>query len=180
MSNVPSQILQSTELRNPEGPVATSAWRALAGTAVLALASLLTACQTVPESPLEPVDQIATYETPLDLNGCKLARSFVLGDSFEYPGAIEIWECRQKAVVTLNQMLGRWPDRIRQMRSHLTTRMGPDEQLLGCKKDGVYYSGIVAVASYADPLNPQVVRAWKSDVNDWTFEKVAPESVACN
>ena len=161
--------------------MATSAWRAIAGTAVLALASLLTACQTVPESAPEPADQIATHETPPDLNGCKLARSFVLGETFDYPGAIEIWECRQKTVVTLNQMLGRWPDRIRQLRSHLTTGIGPDEQLVGCKKnDLVYYSGTVAVASYADPLHPQVVRAWRSDLDNWTFERLAPESVVCN
>lgn len=147
---------------------------------ILALAVLVAACQTVPETAPEPPERIATHATPPDLNRCDLSHSFVLGDTFDYPAAIEIWACQRKSVVTLNQILGRWPDRIRQLRSHLTTEAGPDERVVGCRKDFAYFSGIVAVASHADPLHPTVVRAWKADLDNWTFEKTAPSAVVCN
>jgi hypothetical protein len=165
-----SQILRSAELRNLEEHVITSARSTARGILVLALVALLAACQSVPKSGPEPPD----------LSRCDLAHSYVLGETFDYPGAIEIWECQRNTVVTLTQFLGRWPDRIRQLRTHLVTEAGPDEQVVGCRKDASYFSGIVAVTSHDDALRPTVVRAWKADLNNWAFEKTAPASVVCN
>ena len=165
--------------RRPD-PGHACAGRTAVGISVLALVALLAACQSVPESGPGLPAQSPPSQTPPDLSRCDLAHSYVLGETLDYPGAIEIWECQRNTVVTLTQFLGRWPVRTRQLRTHLITEVGPDEQVVGCRKDASYFSGVIAVTSHVDALRPTVVRAWKADLDNWAFEETAPASVVCH
>jgi hypothetical protein len=115
-----------------------------------------------------------------DLAACRLSHAFVLGESWNHPGAIEIWECHRETVITLTQFHGPWDALQRQLRSHVTAEVAAEEKVVGCKNEVWLYSGVVAVASDIDGAHPIVSRAWKADLENWVFEETTAEEVVCN
>jgi hypothetical protein len=117
---------------------------------------------------------------PPDLAQCQLAHGFVIGEPPFNPGAVEIWKCRGRVVVTLNELQGLWPNRYPETRSHLTTEAGPGEEVVGCRGFDENYPGIVAVASGAGTQQEILRRAWRADLEKWQFVRTPTADLVCN
>ena len=117
---------------------------------------------------------------PPDVADCYLSHSFVLGESRDHPGAIEIWACERDTVVTLTQFLGPWNERQRKFRNYLTLQIPQDQRVVGCKNEEWIYPGVVAATSDVKLARPSLARAWKADLDTWKFEEAEPGDVVCN
>jgi hypothetical protein len=117
---------------------------------------------------------------PPDVADCRLSHSFVLGESREHPGAIEIWACQRDTVVTLTEFQGPWNERQRKFRNALTVEVPENERVVGCKNEDWFYTGVVGATAEVKRAKPALVRAWKANLENWKFEEAEPRAVVCN
>ena len=117
---------------------------------------------------------------PPDLGECRLSHSFVVGEAPAHPGAIEIWDCRPRTIVTLTQFLGPAAERQRKLRAYFEAEVASGEKIVGCKNESWYYEGYVAVTSSPRSASPEISRAWKADLDKWRFEDTDTAYVFCN
>ena len=117
---------------------------------------------------------------PPNLAGCSMAHGFVIGEAPEFPGTVEIWKCDGKTIVALNQIQGLAPNAEPVTRSHFSPETGPGEQLMGCRGSDENYDGTIGVTTNVAGAKPQLQRAWKADIEKWTFVKTSPAGLVCN
>lgn len=117
---------------------------------------------------------------PPDVADCRLSHSFVLGESRDHPGAVEIWACERNTVVTLTQFLGPWNERERKFRNYLAVQVPEEQRVVGCKNEQWFYTGVVGATTEVKLARPSLERAWKADLNRWKFEEAEPGAVVCN
>jgi hypothetical protein len=117
---------------------------------------------------------------PPDVSACRLSHSFVLGEPWEHPGAIEIWACPSDTVVTLTQFLGPWNERERNFRGALKLEVPQDERIVGCKNYERIYDGVIASTPQVHSAQPLLSRAWKADLDKWTIDETDAAAVVCN
>lgn len=116
---------------------------------------------------------------PPDVSDCHLFHGFVLGEAWAHPGAIEIWQCERSTVVTLIEFRGPRREQERRLRSYFSAELGPGELLVGCREGG-RYAGLVGVTSEQDNPQPRISRAWRADLDRWTFEETDAATAACD
>jgi hypothetical protein len=121
-----------------------------------------------------------TPPAPPDVADCRLSHSFVLGDSRDHPGAIEIWSCERATIVSLTQFLGPWTRREPRFRSALTLEVPGGQRVVGCKNEAWFYTGVVAATADVKLARPTLARAWKADLERWRFEEAEPAGIVCN
>jgi hypothetical protein len=112
--------------------------------------------------------------------GCSLAHGFVIGDAPFFKGAIEIWNCSGKTVVTLNQVRDLPEGKGPVTRNHFCPELRQGERLMGCRGEDENFDGTVAITSASAGSRPELREAWMADIGQWKFVPSKRTDLVCN
>ena len=115
-----------------------------------------------------------------DREACSLAHGFVIGEAPFLSGNIEIWNCRGRTIVALNQIRGLPADSGPVTRAYFCPDVGSGERLMGCRGENENFDGTVAIADAAGGNRPKLRKAWEADTANWKFLPTDAADLVCN
>ena len=121
--------------------------------------------------------------SPIFSADCPTREGYVVhGPSYPYALISFVRDCDDVVTIRLRESIGHKPNGkpIEVPRAELKIQLQPGQFVFGCKDERGRSIATVAITHRgADWMQPHIFRAWKADLESWTFEEVFDGPTIC-